>query len=225
LKIINSSVIDIKRISKYIIISLSNGENLIIHLGMSGTFTYNKKNTEIKKHSHVDLIFDNFILRYNDPRRFGVFIVQKNIEENKFIKNCGIEPFVDNLHDIIFDKTRNKKTPIKTFLMKNSIICGIGNIYANESLFRTNIDPRRESGLITYKECIFLSKNIKKILYDSIENGGTTLKDHRTGLNEKGSNQNHLMIYGKTDCLKCNNIVIKKIISGRGTFICENCQK
>jgi formamidopyrimidine-DNA glycosylase len=224
--IIDSVIVSIHRRAKYIIISLNN-KQLIIHLGMSGSLTLVSKKDPVKKHSHVDIVLDSgFILRYNDPRKFGMILLETNYLDNKYIKNCGIEPFSKEFkNDYLYNLSRNKKMPIKTFLMKNSIVVGIGNIYASECLFKAAIRPDTPAKLISKAKYSLLSDIIVDTLKKSIDFGGTTLKDHQVGNNISGQNQNHLLVYGKTTCSVCNGPIETVLLNNRNTFYCPNCQK
>lgn len=223
---IGTTITNVFRRAKYIIIELSNNKQIIIHLGMSGTFTIKNKKDEIKKHSHFELILSNgLILRYNDPRRFGMILFENNYLENKYIKKCGIEPLTSEfMNDYLFNKSRNKRIPIKPFLMKNEIVVGIGNIYASETLFASKINPTIFVKDINKEQFLSISTNAQNILNKSIENGGTTLKDHRTGFDEKGENQNYLNVYGQKTCKTCNSKIEKIIQAQRTTYYCKKCQ-
>ena len=229
-EILNLKNIKIKNIfsrAKYIIIQLSNKKDLIIHLGMSGSLTVQKKDNFIKKHSHVDIILeDEIILRFNDPRKFGMVLLVDDYLENKYIKKCGIEPLTnDFLKDYLYKNSRNRKMPIKNFLMKNDIVVGVGNIYASECLFKAGIRPDRESKSLSKNEFLKLSKIIQKTLKDSIIKGGTTLKDHQSGLGESGNFQNELFVYGQKKCKNCRNDIYQIKQNGRTSFYCKTCQK
>lgn len=226
-EIINTKIVSIFRRAKYIIIELDNKKHIIIHLGMSGSFTVQKKENPIKKHSHFEIILeDDMILRFNDPRKFGMVLLSNNYLENKYIKNCGLEPFDESfLDNYLYDLSKNKNIPIKNFIMKNNIVVGVGNIYASECLFKVGIRPDRKCKSLSKKEFLLLSKEIQKTLRESIKKGGTTLKDHQTGLGEKGDFQNELFVYGQKKCQICNSDIQKIKQGGRTSFFCETCQK
>ncbi len=223
----NFFITEILRKGKYIILKISNQKQIIIHLGMSGSITIQKKDNPIKKHSHIDIILDDeLIIRFNDPRKFGMFLLTDNYLENKYIKKCGIEPLeIEDLGLFLYEKSRNKKIPIKTFLMKNEIVVGIGNIYANESLFKSNINPEIFSMNINLNTYKLLANNIIEILNNSIDNGGTTLKDHQVGLNKQGNFQHNLYVYNQSKCKVCQSDIEKITQNGRSTFFCPVCQK
>jgi formamidopyrimidine-DNA glycosylase len=227
---IGKQVIKIFRRAKYIILVLSNC-HLIIHLGMSGTITLldNNNQKELKKHDHFDIISNNYIIRYNDPRRFGSLILCNDYQEHCLIKNLGPEPLsIDFNTEYLFNKLKNRKITIKQSIMDNKIVVGVGNIYASESLFIANINPLRLSNSITKVECENLVNGIKMILSAAIELGGSTLRDYKQADGSLGYFQNNHKVYGKSDefCYNCKTVIIKSIRVGqRNTFYCPNCQK
>lgn len=221
------TIVNTFRRAKYIIINLSNGKDLIIHLGMSGSLTVQSKNNPIKKHSHVDIVLeDDMILRFNDARKFGMVMLVDNYKENKYIQKCGIEPLTNPfLEDYLYKASHKRKMPIKTFLMKNDVVVGVGNIYASECLFKAGIRPDREAGSISKKDYLNLSKIIQKTLKESIIKGGTTLKDHQSGLGEAGNFQNELFVYGQKVCRVCETEITQIKQNNRTSFFCSSCQK
>ncbi|AZP36422.1 Formamidopyrimidine-DNA glycosylase [Candidatus Annandia adelgestsuga] len=223
----NKKILDIKRIAKYIIIKIKSGY-IVIHLGMSGSLFLCSKNEKISKHDHVDLIINNFILRYNDPRKFGLFLWSKNIYKEKFFLRLGIDPLNKkfNLY-YLFNNIKKKKIKIKDFIMNNKFIVGIGNIYSNEILFKSKILPYKISMNINLYECNKLLCSIKYILNKAIKYNGTTIKNF-ININKKiGNFQKFLKVYKKENkkCINCNFLIKKIIQKGRSTFFCKNCQK
>lgn len=219
----------LRRRSKYLYIDLSNGFTLIIHLGMSGTLTSQDKDTKPKKHDHLILHIAKVQIHFNDPRRFGFFDIQptSQLKDLPYIKNLGIEPLsekftTDHLKNIM----RNKKKPIKNFLMDNSYIVGIGNIYACESLFDAKISPFVSSKCVSNSSIMRLHASIIKILQNAIDSGGSSLKDYKQVSGKLGYFQHNFKVYGREDmlCSECNNIISKKPQSGRSTFYCPHCQ-
>ncbi|WP_435090306.1 bifunctional DNA-formamidopyrimidine glycosylase/DNA-(apurinic or apyrimidinic site) lyase [Candidatus Pelagibacter bacterium nBUS_30] len=241
----NKKIIKVGRFSKYLIIFVSDGSYCLIHLGMSGTIhIVGKKkinkftNTSFynspylpKKHNHIEIIFDDFKVVYNDPRRFGFFqIIKNNFELNKRFNHLGPEPFSKtfNLTYVLnFFKGRNKD--IKSFLLDQKFISGIGNIYASEILFFSKINPFKKASLLNKKECKKIISNSKKILLKAISKGGSSIRNFQDISGSKGGFQNEFKVYqqeGKR-CknLGCSNLIKKKIISNRSTFFCDSCQK
>ena len=241
----NKKIVKVGRFSKYLIIYFFKGSYCLIHLGMSGTihivdnklikkFTnssfYNSPYLP-KKHNHVEIIFDDFKVVYNDPRRFGFFqIIKNNFELNKRFNHLGPEPFSKkfNLTYVLnFFKGRNKD--IKSFLLDQKFISGIGNIYASEILFFSKINPFKKASLLNKKECKNIISNSKRILLKAISKGGSSIRNFKDIAGSKGGFQNEFKVYrqeGKR-CknLGCSDLIKKKIISNRSTFFCDSCQK
>ena len=241
----NKVVIKIKRLSKYLILELSNQMYLIIHLGMSGTIHLINKasknsftNTSFystrklpKKHNHIEILFSKFKIIYNDPRRFGFFkIINGKKELNHFFSKLGPEPFSKLFnYSYLLKSFKNKKKNIKNFLLDQKFVSGIGNIYASEILYYSGIDPFKEANKIAkheYKKIINFSKIV---LQDSIKKGGSSIRDFKNTSGIEGLFQNNFKVYQRNNlnCLKkkCSGIIMKKFISKRSTFFCNSCQK
>lgn len=217
------------RRGKYIIIQLSKG-NILIHLGMSGHLRLIKTADPIGKHDHVDLYLSNHqILRYCDPRRFGLFhYIHDDPLQHPLLNHLGPEPLSDDFDaNYVYQKTRNRKQPIKSLIMNNEFVVGVGNIYATESLFYSNIHPLRQSDTLTDKECALLSIAIKKILHMAIHAGGTTLKDFYSSHGKPGYFSMSLKIYGRQNepCYTCNHAIEAIPIGGRKSAYCPCCQQ
>lgn len=236
-KINNSTITDIKRIAKYIVINLSNNFSIVWHLGMSGRIKIcESAHEELQKHDHVVITTDKCILIYNDARRFGMIdiIESEKLFQHFAFKNMGIDPFDKNLNaTYLLNKLKNKKTPIKVALLDQSIINGIGNIYASEALYLAKIIPTREAKNLDITECESLIKAIRIVLDKAIKAGGSTLRDYIKPDGSTGYFQNEHCVYNKTG-QRCPNCVcnlnktkgIQKIIQGgRSTFYCKTLQK
>tara|TARA_B100001057_G_scaffold306836_1_gene306955 strand:- start:10206 stop:11069 length:864 start_codon:yes stop_codon:yes gene_type:complete len=243
--LLNTHILNIKRFSKYIIIELKNQYFCIIHLGMSGTihiiknnknnlFTnasfYNSPNLP-KKHNHIELFFDNMKLIYNDPRRFGFFQLFKNREDlAKRLKNYGPEPF-DKSFSIkyLMSYFKEKKKDIKSFLLDQNFVSGIGNIYANEILYLSRLNPLKPAKELKPYQCKNLIINSKKILLNAIRKGGSSIRDFKNTIGKKGHFQNEFNVYGrnKLNCKRqsCSGMIYKITQSNRSTFLCKICQK
>jgi len=231
----NSKITDITRRGKYLLFKIKNTDSnnnlLVIHLGMSGSLRVVDPDIPLKKHDHVDIILDNNkILRYHDPRRFGAILWIENgsVDNHIRFKDLGPEPLTDNLTgEYLFNKAKNKKLPIKNFIMTNSNVVGVGNIYATEALFYAKINPLKSVDLITLKEWNKLVLEIKKVLEKAIECGGTTLKDFMHSDGKPGYFKQQLAAYGRADkpCIKCHNALSTIRQQGRATVYCEHCQK
>ena len=221
-------IVDIKRRAKYLLLQLTH-DWIVIHLGMSGSLRILETNQPPAKHDHVDLVLVNGVrLRYTDPRRFGSWLWTHSIEELPQLKQLGPEPLTDDFSaNYLFEKANNRKIPIKSWIMDNHIVVGVGNIYASESLFLAKINPNRKVSSLTLVECERLVTAIKLVLTKSIEQGGTTLKDFVQSDGKPGYFVQNLQVYGREgeQCLICQSNIKSNRIGQRNTFYCENCQK
>ena len=226
--LVGKTIISIKRRAKYLILELTQGY-IIIHLGMSGRITLlNNKDTQIKKHDHFDIVFKNQILRYNDPRRFGLITYTESLLDDKLLKNLGPEPLENDFTPkYLLERLQNKKSAIKKLIMDNQIVVGVGNIYACESLFLSKISPVRSGVSITNTEAELLVKSIKQILNNAIELGGSTLRDYQTADGSLGYFQNIHKVYAKANkpCSECGTIILEQRLGQRNSFYCPKCQK
>ena len=240
----NRKIQNVNRYAKNIILKLNGNIYVIIHLGMTGTFHLIRnnilKNTNLSfyqskdlpiKHNHIILIFKKFRVIYNDPRRFGFFKLLKDKESFKlYLKNIGYEPLDKNFTlNYLKKKILFRKKCIKSILLDQKIISGIGNIYANEILFHSGLNPRKKGLKLKDFELKYLYKYSKLVLKKAILKGGSSIRDFRNTEGAKGSFQDNFKVYNKDDhnCpnKKCNYKIKKINISNRSTFYCENCQK
>ena len=182
------------------------------------------------KHNHIEIIFDEFKIVYNDPRRFGFFQIIKNQKElqNKFFY-LGPEPFDKNFNLKYFLQiVKNKQKTIKDLLIDQKFVSGIGNIYASEILFLSKVNPNKKIKLLSKKECSKIISNSKKVLLDAINKGGSSIRDFKNTDGSKGGFQDKFKVYGREglNCKRkdCEGTIIKKIISNRSTFFCNTCQ-
>ena len=195
---------------------------------MEGKYFIKSIDYEVKCHDHVEFIFNDFKLIYNDTRKFGrMYLVKMNeLNDLKPIKDLGLEPWDKHLNvDYLKNKYKNKRLPIKTVLLDQSIMVGVGNIYADEILFLSNINPYTKCCSLTNKELESIINNTKLVLSEAIKLGGTTIKSFESSEGVHGRFQNNLLIHNQYICKKCNSEVIKVRIGGRGTYYCPKCQK
>ena len=229
-KIIGERINNIKSIGKYIVIDLDK-YNLLIHLRMEGKFTFRNIQDEINKHEHVEFILDgDTSWRYHDVRKFGkMYLIQKDrLYIDPPLCNLGYDYYDKNLtKDYLYKKIHSKKLPIKTVLLDQSIISGIGNIYDDEILFLSNISPLRKACDISLEECGSILSNTKKVLDRAVQLGGTTIKSFTSSEGVHGLFQNELMIHGREGepCKNCNSPIVKIRVGGRGTYYCMKCQR
>ena len=241
----NKKIIKVDRFSKYLILHFSKGDFCLIHLGMSGTIhIINKKNkfkftnTSFyhspflpKKHNHVEILFDNFKLVYNDPRRFGFFeLIRNNNDLKKRFQFLGPEPFSDSFNlKYVENFLKEKNKDIKSFLLDQKFVSGIGNIYASEILFSSKINPFKKAKDLKTSDCKKIILNSKKILIKAIVKGGSSIRDFKDISGVKGGFQKEFKVYQQegTICKRqgCNGVIKKNILMNRSTFFCVSCQK
>jgi len=221
-------VLNISRRGKYLIFTLPKG-NLIWHLGMSGSMRVLLKPLPARKHDHVDLIFSNqTCLRFNDPRRFGALLwTEQDPLLHPLLIKLGPEPLSKEFStQYLWEKSRNKKVAIKTFLMNSQIVVGVGNIYAAEALFKARIHPATPAQKLSPAQCNHLCRAIKIILRQAIKRGGTTLKDFVKSDGKPGYFKQELQVYGRAGlaCYVCNNKLKQLRQAQRATVYCPQCQ-
>lgn len=226
----NEKVKDITRRGKFIIFDLED-YYLLSHLRMEGKYFIKNKNDQINKHEHVIFNLDNNQeLRYMDTRKFGkMFLIQKeNIDTIGPLKELGLEPFDKKLTpNYLKEKIKNKIIPIKTALLDQSIIAGIGNIYADEILFLAHVNPLKKSNTLKEKELNNIIKSTKEVLNKAIAKGGTTIHTYTSVDGIKGTYQDSLFVHNKEKelCKVCQTQIKKIKVGGRGTYYCPHCQK
>ncbi len=226
----SAKISEIFRRARYLIFNLSNDLSLIIHLGMSGRITLEREFKQLK-HDHFACEFnDETWLVFNDPRRFGFvdLVKTKDLSRHKMLTKLGPEPLEKefNFSDF-FKKLRSKKTNIKTAIMDNHVVVGVGNIYANESLFDSGISPLRKTDSLTKNEIEKLISSIKKIIKAAIKSGGSSISDYVDSHGNFGRFQDDFKVYGRPGekCLQCKNLIQRIVQSGRASFFCNQCQK
>ena len=222
------TIMEIRRRGKYLVLELGNGSCLVVHLGMSGRFYMMPEAEEVQaSHVHFIVYLDNGTkLLYQDARRFGG--IRFCYETVSLFAHMGVEPLGREFTGTYLTKIcRNRQIAIKTLLLNQNLISGIGNIYADESLFMAGIRGHRPAGSLTTAETKRLHRAIIKVLRKSIQERGTTFRDFRDGFNRSGNFQNSLQVYGKTKqpCTICGGVIKKEIIGGRSSHYCECCQK
>ena len=213
---------------KFIMIELTN-YYLLVHLRMEGKFFFREVGDDITKHEHVELILDNSVsFRYHDVRKFGKMYLKKKDEvfTTKPLSELGYEYYDSSLdEDYLLEKFKNKRLPIKTVLLDQSIITGIGNIYDDEILFMSRINPLQKANTLTKKNCRDIIDNTKSVLDHAVELGGTTIRSFTSSEGVHGLFQNELLVHGQKDCPVCGGTLDKIQVNGRGTYYCKKCQR
>lgn len=229
-QIVNQTINDIKRRGKWLMFELDD-YFLLSHLRMEGRYFIRNIEDEILKHEHVSFVLDsNQTLRYLDTRKFGrMHLIKKaDILNRKPLNELGLEPTDTNLtNDYLKQKYKNKRLPIKTVILDQSIIVGIGNIYADEVLFLSKINPLKKANELGDNELNKIIENTVFVLNKAIKQGGTTIRTYESSEGVHGRFQNELLVHGKEnqECPNCQNKIIKIKVGGRGTYYCPSCQK
>ena len=219
------------RRGKYLLMELDNDSKVVFHLRMTGRLVY-EPTGETSDH-HARVIFhlqDGASLVYGDTRTLGTIHGLKPQESGmlKGLAEMGPEPLSAEFTAEYLYKTANqRKVAIKSFLLNQKYIGGIGNIYADEALFLAGIHPLRPANSLTQAECGKLWESVNKVIADGIADGGTTFRDYQNGEGGKGSHQEHLYVYGRKgeQCRNCGAVIERITVGGRGTHFCPNCQE
>lgn len=223
----NQTILKIERLGKYLIFNLSHGY-LISHLRMEGKYKFDYDKDD--KHSHIIFLFnDGNYLVYNDVRKFGkMYYFDKSLDIYNLypLNQLGKEPFELENGTYLFEKTKNSRLKLKQILLDQSILAGIGNIYADEICFMSGLSPALLANMLTLKQCDDIVHNAKIVLSKAIQLGGSTVKTYQSAHGVDGKFQNELLIYGRNNlpCFKCNTKILKTKIAGRGTCYCPKCQ-
>lgn len=224
-----NQLIDGRQRAKYLLFRFEHG-HLMIHLGMSGNLRIVQAGTPAAKHDHVDIGFsDGTVMRFTDPRRFGSMLwLTGEPEQHRLLSHLGPEPFAEQFDGgYLYGLSRGKTASVKQFLMDNQVVVGVGNIYANESLFLSGIRPRKAAGRVSRKAYDQLADNVKTVLRRAIEQGGTTLKDFVGNEGKPGYFKQQLYVYGRggAACLNCETPLKEIRLGQRSTVYCPTCQK
>ena len=228
--LVGRSFLDIKRRGKWLIFDLGD-YYLLSHLRMEGKYFIKNHEEELNKHEHVIITFtDNTDLRYHDTRKFGRMnlIKKEELATAEEIAKQGLEPGDENLTaKYLIDKFKKKRLPIKTVLLDQTIISGLGNIYANEVLFAAGIDPLKKACNVSLEEASRIVTESNRIIKAAIKMGGTTIKSYTSSLGVTGRFQQYLCVHKREGmpCLKCGTTILNMKVNGRSTYFCPKCQE
>ncbi len=222
-------IVSVERRAKYLLLVTAAG-TAILHLGMSGSLRIVASDTPPAKHDHVDIVLEGGkALRFTDPRRFGALLWESGDPcKHQLLVGLGPEPLSDEFDgELLFQRSRRRKVPVKTFIMDAKVVVGVGNIYANEALFAAGIRPDREAGRISRQRYLRLAGEIKTVLAMAIEQGGTTLRDFVGGDGKPGYFKQSLQVYGRggMDCPRCQCVLKEPRLGQRSTVFCRKCQR
>ncbi|MEA3240444.1 MAG: bifunctional DNA-formamidopyrimidine glycosylase/DNA-(apurinic or apyrimidinic site) lyase [Pseudomonadota bacterium] len=231
--VLDKEIIKISRRAKYIVLEFTGMRVMLLHLGMSGSLKIVPGELPVEKHERIIWFLDDGCsLRFHDPRKFGlVDILPLHIPGSlpECLDNLPPEPLGEHFSSSYLHRlSRGRRRPIKSLLMDNNFVVGIGNIYASESLFRAGIRPTKAAGKLSQRQYLALVEAIKQVLTEAIAAGGTTISDF-VGLDgTEGRFARHLNVYGRAGeaCLTCHQaIIVKSVIAGRSTYYCPHCQR
>lgn len=219
-------LIGLTRRSKYILAEFEH-HTMLWHLGMSGSFRICDETEQLRKHDHLIIQFEDMQLRYHDPRRFGCIIWLNDQSQSKLIDTLGPEPLSDEFNaEYLFEKLKNKNVGTKVAIMDNHIVVGVGNIYATESLFNLGIHPAQPVSSLSKLQVQNLVIEIKRILKQAIDLGGSTLRDYTNAMGENGYFQQTLLAYGRAGemCINCETTLENLKLGQRASVFCPQCQ-
>ncbi|NNC98457.1 MAG: bifunctional DNA-formamidopyrimidine glycosylase/DNA-(apurinic or apyrimidinic site) lyase [Gammaproteobacteria bacterium] len=224
----NQYIDSVERRAKYIFLNTAAG-SVIVHLGMTGSLRVIDSRTPVQKHEHIDVHLENGqVLRYKDARKFGAFLwTRQDPHEHKLITRLGPEPLSNDFNaDYLFTTTRKRKAAIKTHIMNQHVVVGIGNIYASEALFKAGINPNKAAHKVSKEKLNLLVKTSKQTLRAAIKQGGTTLQDYQNADGAPGYFSIKLKVYGKQGlpCPECAKPISSRVIGQRNSFYCTHCQ-
>ena len=227
--LLGQRLLDVERRAKYLLFMFERG-TLIVHLGMSGSLRVVPRSAPRLPHDHVELEFGpERVLRLRDPRRFGLMLWTVDLPaEHALLAKLGPEPFDASFSDdYLFAKSRGRSLAVKNFIMDAHVVVGVGNIYASEALFRAGIHPIRAAGRVSRARYDALVAHVRTVLSESIEAGGTTLRDFMRNDGEPGYFSQNLKVYGRAGkaCESCGAPITMKVIGQRSSFFCGRCQR
>jgi formamidopyrimidine-DNA glycosylase len=227
--LLGQTIQSVDRRAKYLLLRTDAG-TAILHLGMSGRLRILPATAPLLKHDHVDVVLaSGRCLRFNDARRFGAVLwTRESPERHSLLRTLGPEPFDEAFSGgYLHRRARGRATAVKVFIMDNHVVVGVGNIYANESLFAAGIHPLRPSGQVTLAEYERLVAAIREVLSEAIRQGGTTLRDFVGGEGEPGYFQQYLHVYDRrsSPCVTCGEPIQRCRIGQRATYFCPRCQR
>lgn len=225
-KLEGQKLIGLTRRSKYILAEFEH-DQMLWHLGMSGSFRICDPASELRKHDHLTITFEDVELRYHDPRRFGCILWLNPENQNKLLDPLGPEPLSSAFNaEYLADKLKNKNVAIKVAIMDNHVVVGVGNIYATECLHILGIHPAQAASSLNMTQISALVKEIKRILKQAIDLGGSTLRDYSNAMGENGYFQQTLLAYGRAGemCVHCETTLENIKLGQRASVFCPQCQ-
>jgi len=228
-RLTDAYITGLERRSKYLLLNTEAG-TVLMHLGMSGSLRIADPAVKPGNHDHYDVVLANGdCLRYRDPRRFGLLLwAGAQPAHHPLLRHIGPEPFDTEFDgDYLYAASRGRRVAVKNLLMDGRIVAGVGNIYANEALYRSGIHPHRPAGRISAARYDILAREVKTVLQEAIEVGGTTLRDFFYGAGESGYFRIQLAVYDQEGraCRNCGTPIHRTVIGQRASYFCPRCQR
>lgn len=222
-------IVSVDRRAKYLLLRAKDG-TLIVHLGMSGSLQVVRPPHPLHRHDHIVWDFANGLsVRYRDHRRFGAALwTRENPLAHPLLRSLGPEPLGNAFHGgVLYERSRGRRAPVKAFVMDARVVVGVGNIYASEALYRAGIHPLRPAGRISRVRYELLAESLRNVLRESIDRGGTTLRDFVGSDGAPGYFVEHLDVYGRSSepCRRCGTALKHRKIAQRSTVYCPSCQR
>ncbi len=224
-----ATITRIHRHGKYLLIETDTAQTLLVHLGMTGRTLLVAKNHPVAKHTHMVIDFGERELRFIDPRRFGQIDIVERGKESEHEGLAVLGP--DGLFEpatgaYLFGKSRKKNATLKAFVLDQSVIAGVGNIYASEALWRAKLRPTTRAKKLTLAKATILAAAIHEVFDRALTKGGTSLRDFVNAYGVEGSNVDYLWVYGRTGepCPRDQTKIRRSVLQGRATFYCPTCQ-
>ena len=227
--LVGARIVDVRRHGKYLLVDTNRPQTLLVHLGMTGRFLITPKDAPRAKHTHLVLGLGKRDLRFVDARRFGQLdVLERSREaEHPALRVLGPDPLVHGIDAAAFAaRAKGKKATLKAFVLDQSVIAGVGNIYASEALWRAGLRPTMRAHRLTAAAANRLVDAIREVLHHALDNGGTSLRDFVDADGAQGENADYLWVYGRAGepCLRCKGSIRRSVQQGRATYYCPTCQ-
>jgi formamidopyrimidine-DNA glycosylase len=228
-KLVGHTITAIRRHGKYLLLDTDGAHTLLVHLGMTGRLRIHKAGEPRAPHTHVVLSLGTRELRFSDPRRFGQVDVVERAKERQHaaLSVLGPDPLVHGIDDAaFFARSRGKKAMLKAFVLDQSVLAGVGNIYASEALWRAKLKPTTRAHRLTAESSARLAAAIREVLAHALDKGGTSLRDFVDADGAEGENADYLWVYDRAGepCLRCKTVIRRSVLQGRATYYCPTCQ-
>lgn len=228
--LVGAKITDVRRHGKYLLLDTDRPESLLVHLGMTGRLRIHGKREAREAHTHLVLDLGKRELRFCDARRFGLLDVFLRAEEREHpaLAVLGPDALVHGVDAAVLHEIarRRQRTTLKAFLLDQSVIAGVGNIYASEALWRAQLRPTTRAKRLTTAHAVRLAAAVREVIANALDNGGTTLSDFVNADGYAGKNADYLWVYDRAGqpCLRCKTEIRRSVLQGRATFFCPTCQ-